>query len=349
MRFPGFFTWSVPITAPASFQPAPASAIGRGSQFTEPVPPVPAIETDARRQLNTYANGREKLLAHLAMLLFAALISGSFSFGGMIAKDVAPAPLMFMRYVVTTITMGVIAFGFARQPFRLPEKPLRFLWLGALLAVYMLTMFMALEYTSPVQTGAVFTLMPLISAVFAFFILGQKTRTGVLASLLIAAAGAIWVIFHGDLDAILRFDVGKGELIFFIGVVSHALYVPLLRLFDRRDHPLVFGFWLAVGTGLCLAVPAAPDLFKVDLSGLTWKFWAILAYIGIVTTAVTFQLLQYASMRLPASKVLGYGYLTPTSIIIFEAALGNGWASLSVMLGAVVTACGLLVMALLPD
>ncbi|MCX8996670.1 DMT family transporter [Rhizobiaceae bacterium BDR2-2] len=301
------------------------------------------------RRHNTYASGREKISAHLAMLLFAALISGSFSFGGMIAREVSPAPLMLLRYIVTIATMGVIAFGLARQPFRMPEKPLRFLVLGALLAVYMLTMFVALEITSPVQTGAVFTLMPLISAVFAFLILGQKTRGGVLASLLIAAAGAIWVIFHGDLDAILGFDVGRGELIFFIGVASHALYVPLLRFLDRRDHPLVFGFWLAIGTCFWLAVSALPQLLEVDYGALGWRFWAILVYIGTVTTAGTFQLLQYASMRLPASKVLGYGYLTPTSIIVFEAALGNGWTSLSVMLGAAVTACGLLVMALLPD
>ncbi|MBB4101921.1 DMT family transporter [Allorhizobium borbori] len=311
---------------------------------------MPPSQTEAApARHNTYAGGREKIMAHLAMLLFAALISGSFSLGGMIAKQVSPAPLMLMRYIVTIIAMAVIAFGFARQPFRVPEKPLRFLWLGLLLAIYMLTMFIALEFTSPVQTGAVFTLMPLVSAVFAFFILGQKTRTGVLASLLIAGAGAIWVIFHGDLDAILGFDVGRGELIFFIGVVSHALYVPLLRFLDRRDNPLVFGFWLAVGVAFWLALAAAPDLLSVDITALDWKFWAILVYIGVVTTAGTFQLLQYASMRLPASKVLGYGYLTPTSIIIFEAALGNGWTSLSVMIGAAVTACGLLVMALLPD
>lgn len=303
----------------------------------------------AGNQHNTYARGREKILAHLAMLLFAALISGSFSFGGMIAREMPPGPLLLMRYVVTTAAMALIAFGVARQPLRLPERPQRFLFLGFLLAIYMFTMFVALEFTSPVQTGAVFTLMPLISAVFAFFILGQKTRAGVLTSLLIAAVGAIWVIFHGDMNAILGFDVGRGELIFFIGVVSHAAYVPLLRYLDRRDNPLVFGFWLSVGTGFWLAIPGVPGLFSVDFSGLSWQFWAILAYIGIVTTACTFQLLQYASMRLPASKVLGYGYLTPTSVIIFEAALGNGWTSLSVALGAAVTALGLVVMALLPD
>ena len=300
-------------------------------------------------QHNTYAHGREKLLAHLAMLLFAALISGSFSFGSLAAREMAAAPLMFIRYIVTIIVMGLTTFVVLRQPLKVPARPWRFLVLGLLLAIYMFTMFKALEFTSPVQTGAVFTLMPLISAVFAFFLLGQKTRPGVLISLIVAAAGAIWVIFHGDLSAILGFDVGRGELIFFIGVVGHALYVPLIRLFDRKEHPVTFGFWVAVGTCFWLMLPALPELPGIDLARLSLQFWLIVAYIAIVTTMGTFLLLQFASMRLPASKVLGYGYLTPTSIIILEALIGNGWTTLSVALGAMVTALGLIIMALLPD
>jgi len=54
-------------------------------------------------------------------------------------------------------------------------------------------------------------------------------------------------------------------------------------------------------------------------------------------------------VRLPASKVLAYGYLTPTFIIVIEGLIGHGWASGAVFLGALVTACGLLVLAWLPD
>ncbi|MNL89583.1 hypothetical protein D3C87_2199950 [compost metagenome] len=54
-------------------------------------------------------------------------------------------------------------------------------------------------------------------------------------------------------------------------------------------------------------------------------------------------------MRLPASKVLGYGYLTPTFIIIIEGLIGHGWTSPPVFIGALITAGGLVMMAVLPD
>ncbi len=303
----------------------------------------------ARAGHSVHAKGREKLNGHLAMLLFAVLIAGSFSFGGLAARYMEAEPLMLWRYILTVVVMAALAFGAFKIPTALPKQAWRFLLLGGLIAIYMLTMFMALEFTSPVATGAVFTLMPLLSAGFALPILGQRTRPGVLAGLLIAAAGAVWVIFRGDIAAILAFDVGAGEMIFFVGVVCHALYVPLIRRFDRGEPAVGFGFWVTVGATLWLVPPGIRGLVETDFSALPLAVYAAVTYLAVVTTAGTFLLLQYASMRLPASKLLGYGYLTPSFIILLEGMLGHGWASLPVLAGALVTACGLALMALLPD
>lgn len=303
----------------------------------------------ARVGLSDHAKGREKLKGHLAMLLFSVLIAGSFSFGGLAARYMDAEPLTLWRYILTIVVMAALAFGVFKVPAVWPKEVWRFLLLGGLIAIYMLTMFTALEFTSPIATGAVFTLMPLLSAGFALPVLGQKTRPGVLAGLLIAAAGAVWVIFRGNIDAILSFDIGTGEMIFFAGVVCHALYVPLIRRFDRGEPAVAFGFWVTVGAALWLVPPGIRGLFETDFSALPLAVYAAVAYLAVVTTAFTFLLLQYASMRLPASKVLGYGYLTPSFIILLEGLLGHGWASLPVLAGALVTACGLALMAFLPD
>ncbi|PYB73260.1 MULTISPECIES: DMT family transporter [Rhizobium] len=296
-----------------------------------------------------HAKGREKLLAHAAMLLFAALIAGSFSFGGMAAQHLEAGPLTLWRYLMTMVVMGILTFGILRVPFTTPRRVWRYALLGGLIAIYMLTMFAALEFTSPVQTGAVFTLMPLISAGFALVFIGQRTRPDVLIALVIAALGAIWVIFRADIGAILSFDVGRGELIYFVGVICHGAYVPLIRKFGQGENPVAFGFWVVVFTIPWLLPTGAVPLAETDFAALPGTVWATIAYLSIVTTAITFMLLQYASMRLPAPKVLGYGYLTPTFIILLEGLLGHGWASPAVFLGALVTAAGLLVMGLLRD
>ncbi|WP_281977684.1 DMT family transporter [Pseudorhizobium flavum] len=254
--------------------------------------PAPALS-------NVHARGREKLLAHLAMLLFAALIAGSFSFGGMAAQQLDAGPLTLMRYLTTVAVMGVLTFWIMRVPFALPRAIWRYAVLGGLIAAYMLTMFIALEFTSPVQTGAVFTLMPLISAGFALLFIGQRTRPDVLVALVTAGLGAIWVIFRADVRALLSFDIGRGELIFLAGVIGHAAYVPLLRKLSRGENPVLFGFWIIVFTVPWLVPTGARELVSLEFRALPLSVWATLAYLSIVTTAFTFLLLQYASMRLP--------------------------------------------------
>ena len=63
-----------------------------------------------------------------------------------------------------------------------------------------------------------------------------------------------------------------------------------------------------------------------------WAFTVL--YLAIGPTAICFFLIQYASLRLPAPKVIAYGYLTPSFVIVFEGLAGHGWTTLSVMAGA---------------
>jgi len=94
---------------------------------------------------------------------------------------------------------------------------------------------------------------------------------------------------------------------------------------------------------------ALPDLFSIDWLALPPLVWYTIAYLATFTTAATMFLLQYASVRLPASKVLAYGYLTPAFIILTEGLLGHGWVPWHIMIGALVAALALVVMAFAAD
>lgn len=297
----------------------------------------------------TYAAGREKLLGHLAMLLFACLTAGSFSFGAIAAPHLPPAALNGVRFLIGIPVMGTAAFVLLRGRMPPPRAPWRYAVLGALMATFFIAMFVALRITSPVSTGAVFTLMPLMAAGFGYLFLGQVPRGIVIASLVLAALGAIWVIFDGSAQAILAFDIGKGELIFLGGAACHAAYAPLVRKLNRGEPVLAFTFWTLLATGLWIAIYGAREIATTDWSAVPLVAWLAIGYLAIFTTAITFFLVQFATMRLPASKVLAYNYLTPTIIIVYEGLLGHGWASLAVVAGALVTVLGLAVMALSSD
>ena len=71
-----------------------------------------------------------------------------------------------------------------------------------------------------------------------------------------------------------------------------------------------FGMMMA-GTAGADAVGLARD--RGDRLG--WRcpaiVWVTLVYVAVAASAMTFVLLQYASLRLPAAKVMAYTYLVP--------------------------------------
>jgi len=296
-----------------------------------------------------HATGRERMLAHVAMILFASMIAASFTLGKLALPYVDPVPYNAVRFVLGAVFMGVVAYGWQRHRLAMPPAPWRHAVNGALMAIYFVFMFVALTMTSPVATSAVFTLMPILTAIMAFLILRQVVRPVVALSLFFAGLGSVWVIFRGDINALMAFDIGTGELIFFLGCICHAVFAVFVRRFNRGEPLTVATFFLLVGISFWILLFGMPQILATDWLHLPPVVWWTLAYMAIFPTGVTFFLMQYATLRLPSAKVLAYGYLVPCYVIIYEGLAGHGWTSLPVVIGALVTVLGLLVLYLTPD
>jgi len=260
---------------------------------------------------------------HLAMLLFSALVAGSFSLGSMAANEISPMSLNTARFLIAGLLIGGVAMattGLRRSDF---AAPWRYLVLGGMFAIYFVLMFEGLKTATPVSTAAVFTLTPLMSAGFGYLLLRQITTVRMALALSIGAIGALWVIFRADLAALLRFRVGTGEAIYFWGCVAHAIYTPMVRKLNRGEPAIVFSFGVLVAGFVVLLAYGWRDLVATDWLALPLIVWITLAYVSIAASSITFVLLQFAVLRLPASKVMAYTYLVPSWVILWEVALGN--------------------------
>lgn len=290
------------------------------------------------------AIGRDKLIGHLAMVVFAMFIAVSFTLGKLTVPHIDPAPINAVRFLLASLIMGAFAFGVQKHKLKMPVAPWRYAILSALMSWYFLSMFLALQVTSPVSTSAVYTLTPLVTAVIAFFVLRQLVRPAMALSLAIGAAGAIWVIFRADIAAILAFEVGQGEAIYFIGCIAHALFTVFLTVFRRGEPLSVSTFYIVLGNAIWLGIYGAADIATTDWLNLPPIVWISIVYLAIFPSAITFALVQFAAHRLPASKVMAYGYLVPIFVIGIEGLVGHGWPSVAVMAGAAITCLGLVVL-----
>jgi len=285
----------------------------------------------------------EALKGHAAMLLFAACISGSFSLGHVAAPLIDPAALTALRFAIALAVMAGVLLAL-RERRVMVARPWRFLFLGGVLGIYFVLMFEALKLSDPVSLAAVFTMTPLMTAAISRFTLGQRPSPVMLASLLLAAAGALWVIFEADWDKARAFDLAEGELIFLIACFAHAIYISLVRRFSQGESPAVFTAWTVSGGLLVVGLYGIPAILATDWVGLPPVVWVTAAYVGIVASAFTFFLMRYAALRLPSAKVMAYGYLVPSFVILIEGTVGHGWVEPIVLVGVAATIAALVVL-----
>ena len=275
------------------------------------------------------------VLSHGAMLLFSALVAGSFSLGHMIANEIAPAALTALRFVIAAVVIGVLVWrtcGVSRDDL---TASWRYLLLGGLIGAYFILMFEGLKTASAVSTSAVFTLTPVLSAIFGYILLSQLVTSRIVVALGIGAVGALWVIFRADFDLILALDIGRGEGVYFLGCVAHAFYTPLVRKLNRGQSPIVFTFGTILGALVLTLAYGFSDLMAIDYEGLRPIVWGTLIYLGVFASAASFLLIQYSTLHLPSSKVMAYTYLTPSWVILWELTLRHPLPPLMVWLGVV--------------
>jgi drug/metabolite transporter (DMT)-like permease len=281
--------------------------------------------------------GAEAVKGHLAMLAFSALVGGSFSLGGIMANDIEPVVLQAMRFSLAAAIVGAAAIASGRLRGADLRAPWRYLVLGAIFAFYFVMMFEGLKTAPPVSASAVMTLIPIMTAVFSLALLGQRTTLRIAGALAIGAVGALWVIFRGDPAALLAFDVGRGEWLYFFGCIAHALYVPLARKVNRGEAALSSSFLVLAAGALVLTIYGWGDIRATDFATLRPVVWIALAYLSLGAMAVTFVLLNFASMRLAGAKVMAYTYLTPGWVILWELAFGHGLPGATVLVGVALT------------
>ncbi|MFK7879913.1 DMT family transporter [Roseobacter sp.] len=281
---------------------------------------------------------------HLAMLAFSALVAGSFALGARAANEIDPAVMNAVRFVLAAAVIGAVAAattGLPRSAFR---APWRYVVMGAIFAAYFVLMFEGLKTAAPVSAAAVFTLTPVMAAGFGWVLLRQITTPRIALALVVGGVGALWVIFRADWSAFRAFEVGRGEMVYFVGCMAHAFYTPLVRKLNRGEHAVVFSFGVLVAGAILLTLYAWSEIWATDWLALPPIVWITLIYIAFFASSATFVLLQFATLRLPSAKVMAYTYLTPSWVILWEIALGGKTPALVILGGVALTMAALVLL-----
>ena len=291
----------------------------------------------------TGGSGRSLAFIHLLMVICAALVSTSFTVGAAIAAGLDPAVLTLVRFLVATAMLA---------PYVMLRHGLQFSWslsgraalISLCLVVFFWCMFLALRYTTALNTSVIFTLVPSIAGIYAVILVRERLAARQLAALAVGMVGSVWVIFRGDPGLLLAMAWNQGDAIFFGGCLAMGLYTPLVRRLHRGESMVVLTFWILVTGSLWLLLLTAGRLPHVLWAEVPLMVWAGIGYLAFFTTVVSFFLTQYAIPFIGPTRVMAYSYCYPAMVVVLDLLLGHGLPDLMVLPGVVIVIAAMLVL-----
>jgi drug/metabolite transporter (DMT)-like permease len=266
--------------------------------------------------------GNIKNNAHVLMLLSVLIASSSLPIGKLITNDLPPAVMMFMRFLLAAILFAPYVFiknGLEFPPWR---RMLFYSILSIPSAIFFWCMFEGLRYTSVINTGALLTLVPPITAVWAFFINRETPTIFRSFGLAIGTLGALLVVFKGDYVALIRLKFNYGDFVFIVGILFSSWERPLLKKYYSGEPTEVITFWtLFLGAGWLL-IASISSIINVDWHSTPSKVYGGIIYLAIFTTLITFFISQKCTVQIGAIKVSAYSLLVPVFVILMSFVIG---------------------------
>jgi drug/metabolite transporter (DMT)-like permease len=268
------------------------------------------------------------------------LAAGIFWGASFVATKAALAEISPVTLIVLRFGIGVVILAFAvwcmRAFQRLSARELLYVAiLGAIgVAIHQGLQANGLRFTTATSMGWLVALIPVFTAILAWFFLAEPMGALKILGLAIATVGAILVVSKGAPPTeILRLPSTLGDLLALLSALNWAIFIvaskPLLR---RVAPPPMITYAMFIGWLLVL-----PFFFDArgwnEIGNLTIGGWLAVAFLGICCSGLAYIFYYDGLAHIDASQVASVAYLQPLITVVTAAIVLGEAVSLSILSG----------------
>jgi drug/metabolite transporter (DMT)-like permease len=242
----------------------------------------------------------------MALALTMTLWASAFAVIKSAGSAYGAGELALLRFVVAGVVLGAAA-GMMGVKMPRGREAGAFLLTGCLgVAVY----HPFLNYGEHVVSAGAASLLinsaPIFTALFAAMFLGERMTVRKGVGIAVSFAGIALIVMGQPGELGLR-----PEAMFIVGsAVCAALYVIVQKRFLPAWRPLEFTLW-TVWAGVLELVPwFGLGVFR-RVAEAPMRATGEVVYLGVFPAAIAYMAFAYATMRLPAGRVMSFMYLVP--------------------------------------
>lgn len=280
----------------------------------------------------------ETAKGHLYIIIATILISGSFYASQILSGVIDSISLTLYRFVLAFIILFPLVIskkdGVKKAIKILPKAMI----VSLFYSLYFIGMFQALEYTTVLNTGTIYTLVPLMTAILCIFFFKEKIPLKQLFVYIVGIVSTCIIIFQANIELFLKFSLNKGDIIFLIASLSMALYPIFLKiLYTKKDELVITVTSTLLGGIIWMSLTMFVLNIPYEWSKIEGNLLYSMLYLTIGTTVLTLFLYQKASLILGPKKIMAYIYLSPALVAVIMYIFEKQSISFGVMVGIIIS------------
>jgi drug/metabolite transporter (DMT)-like permease len=261
-------------------------------------------------------------------------------------KHVDPFHLTAIRYILAAFGFLALLWAFeGRRALRLEGRGVElFLFGTAGIAGFNLFAFAGLEHTTPEHAALIVATSPLITLLASAWLARTAPPRVTLGFVVLALAGVLMVIGHGDPAAVVNGGLNGGDLLVLLGTASFVVYTLGAQRFTDYSSLRYTALSASGGTITVLLATEIGTLagwLSAPSAGDVGAIWWQLAYIVIIGALAAVLAWNEGVRRLGAPNAALFMNLVP--VVAFAIAIARGYQPVMLELaGATLTVAALI-------
>ena len=192
------------------------------------------------------------------------------------------------------------------------------------MCVNMLMFFKGLQLSTPINSGVIVTLTPIIILILSAFFLKEKLTLFKFLGIVLGFTGAIILILYGNTTQVLNApNIPLGNTMLLINATSFGAYLVMVKPLTKKYSTITLMKWMFL-IGIFYTFPVTYSEFS-KVSWTTLPFEAIwrMGFVVVGTTFITYMLNVYALKTLSPTAIGAFTYLQPLITILYAVITGN--------------------------
>ena len=279
---------------------------------------------------------------YVKLLLTALFWGGTFVAGRIVAQDVAPFSIAFLRFAVASLFLLLLTWRIEGALPKLNKS--QFIALAALgmtgIFTYNVLFFKGLKLIEASRASLIVATCPVFIALCSA--LFMKEKIGLIKGLgvIISMCGAGVVVSKGSMSEIFKGSVGWGELFILGCVLCWVAYSLIGKAAMKSLSPLVcVSYSSAIGT-IALLVPAVFEGLLQNTRHASFVDWLCIFYLGVFGTVIGFVWYYQGVERLGPTKAGLFINFVPIFAILSALLILGESVTLSLAVGAAMVISG---------